>query len=148
MDIILVHGFGDSGRRFAPLQRQLTAAGHRCYCPTLETRRCTARYYRSGAEAGGLYRGGAAARLNALCGGRFLVWDALSPAAICNGWGEPAAGLCPVCHLAPAGAPGWPMAIRGRAAVRMRRGSAFLQQLAQSVRCSGLPAAVCLSHTL
>ena len=35
MDIILVHGFGDSGRRFAPLQRRLTAAEHHCYCPTL-----------------------------------------------------------------------------------------------------------------
>ena len=36
MKIVLVHGFGDSGRRFAPLQRRLTAAGHHCYCPTLK----------------------------------------------------------------------------------------------------------------
>ena len=36
MDIILVHGFGDSGRRFARLQRRLVAAGHHCHCPTLK----------------------------------------------------------------------------------------------------------------
>ena len=36
MDIVLVHGFGDSGRRFARLQRRLDAAGHHCHCPTLK----------------------------------------------------------------------------------------------------------------
>ena len=36
MEIVLVHGFGDSGRRFARLQRRLDAAGHHCHCPTLK----------------------------------------------------------------------------------------------------------------
>ena len=36
MEIVLVHGFGDSGRRFAHLQRRLDAAGHHCHCPTLK----------------------------------------------------------------------------------------------------------------
>ncbi|WP_317932372.1 esterase/lipase family protein [Halioxenophilus sp. WMMB6] len=38
MDIVLVHGFMDRGHKFDPLNRALTAAGHRCFAPSLTPR--------------------------------------------------------------------------------------------------------------
>ena len=38
MNIFLVHGFWDTGKVFRRLQRELTAAGHVCFAPTLHPR--------------------------------------------------------------------------------------------------------------
>ena len=38
MNIFLVHGFWDTGNVFRRLQRELTAAGHVCFAPTLHPR--------------------------------------------------------------------------------------------------------------
>ena len=38
MNVLLVHGFWDTGNVFRRLQRELTAAGHRCFAPTLHPR--------------------------------------------------------------------------------------------------------------
>lgn len=35
MNILLVHGFWDTGKVFRRLQNRLTAGGHRCFAPTL-----------------------------------------------------------------------------------------------------------------
>jgi triacylglycerol lipase len=38
MNVVMVHGFLDTGRLFGPLGRKLEAAGHRCHAPTLHPR--------------------------------------------------------------------------------------------------------------
>jgi triacylglycerol lipase len=38
MNILLVHGFGNTGRVFRRLENRLTAAGHKCFTPTLAPR--------------------------------------------------------------------------------------------------------------
>jgi triacylglycerol lipase len=38
MNVVMVHGFLDTGRLFGALGRKLEAAGHRCHAPTLHPR--------------------------------------------------------------------------------------------------------------
>jgi triacylglycerol lipase len=38
MNVVMVHGFLDTGRLFGALGRRLEAAGHRCHAPTLHPR--------------------------------------------------------------------------------------------------------------
>jgi triacylglycerol lipase len=38
MNVVMVHGFLDTGRLFGPLVRKLEAQGHRCHAPTLHPR--------------------------------------------------------------------------------------------------------------
>lgn len=135
MDIILVHGFGDSGRRFARLQRRLTVAGHRCYCPTLKP-----------ADA----RHGIADLAQKLAAYIEAQLPGSTPFAVVGfsmgcliarsylqqlGGAQRASALFAISgpHQGSWLAYGYP----GQGCREMRRGSAFLQQLAQSVDALG-----------
>ena len=135
MDIILVHGFGDSGRRFAPLQRRLTAAGHRCYCPTLKP--ADARHGIADLAQK------LAAYVEAQLPGstRFAVVGFSMGCLIARTYLQQLGGAQRACALFAISGPhqgswlayGYP----GQGCREMRRGSAFLQQLAQSVDALG-----------
>mgnify|MGYP003586065037 FL=1 len=135
MDIILVHGFGDSGRRFAPLQRRLTAAGHRCYCPTLKP--ADARHGITDLAQK------LAAYIEAQLPGStpFAVVGFSMGCLIARSYLQQLGGAQRACALFAISGPhqgswlayGYP----GQGCREMRRGSAFLQQLAQSVDALG-----------
>jgi triacylglycerol lipase len=38
MNVVMVHGFGDTGRLFGPLLRRLESEGHACHAPTFRPR--------------------------------------------------------------------------------------------------------------
>ena len=135
MDIILVHGFGDSGRRFARLQRRLVAAGHHCHCPTLKP-----------ADA----RHGIADLARKLAdyieaqlpySTRFAMVGFSMGCLISRTYLQQLGGASRACAFFAISGPhqgswlayGYP----GQGCREMRRGSAFLQQLAQSVDALG-----------
>ena len=135
MEIVLVHGFGDSGRRFAPLQRRLTAAGHHCYCPTLTP--ADARHGIADLAQK------LAAYIEAQLPGStpFAVVGFSMGCLIARSYLQQLGGAQRACALFAISGPhqgswlayGYP----GQGCREMRRGSAFLQQPAQSVDALG-----------
>ena len=135
MEIVLVHGFGDSGRRFARLQRRLDAAGHHCHCPTLKP--ADARY--GIADLAQKLAAYIDAQLPSST--RFAVVGFSMGCLIARTYLQQLGGAARACAFFAISGPhqgswlayGYP----GQGCREMRRGSAFLQQLAQSVDALG-----------
>lgn len=131
MDIVLVHGFGDSGRRFVHLQRRLDAAGHHCHCPTLKP--ADARH--GIADLAQKLAASIDAQLSPAT--RFAVVGFSMGCLIARTYLQQLGGANRACAFFAISGPhqgswlayGYP----GQGCREMRRGSHFLQQLAQSV---------------
>ena len=135
MEIVLVHGFGDSGRRFARLQRRLDAAGHHCHCPTLKP--ADARY--GIADLAQKLAAYIDAQLPSST--HFAVVGFSMGCLIARTYLQQLGGAARAYAFFAISGPhhgswlayGYP----GQGCREMRRGSAFLQQLAQSVDALG-----------